>query len=194
MDNSKYNPSVNTKEIEQRKKVVINEYSERICKGLNDVMKTLRTTNKINVVVHALKFHLNTDKKIWQKQFFFAGEKIDILTTYSNLIKETKKPLVMITGEPSQVYRRLGNGSLATNHGLSAFDERLAYLSPVAYRYMFSGYINKQMKHYQLLDSDKYVDVSRIASDYDVAINGKYDINIHIDLVSKQTNFHLNNS
>ena len=84
--------------------------------------------------------------------------------------------------------------SLATNHGLSAFDERLAYLSPVAYRYMFSGYINKQMKHYQLLDSDKYVEVSRIASDYDVAIDGKYDINIHIDLALKQTHFQLNNS
>ena len=82
---------------------------------------------------------------------------LDALGTYVELIKkDDMRPVVMATGELKD-RRSVGNGAIL-ERGLSAFDERLAYLSPVAYRCMFSPQINPH-----ITEKAKKVDVENFS-------------------------------
>ena len=78
----------------------------------------------------------------------FLFSPLDILGSYF-LMKEKHpmySPVLMSTGEHNS-NDRVGNGALGSG-GLSALDERLAYLSPVVYRCMFNPNINPYIRRH----------------------------------------------
>ena len=132
------------------KKTILEDIAGKIFSKLMEYQ--INHTNK-HIVIHNLQF-ISTVLQTQASNHNVLTSKFDTLTTYDYLITKGKSPYIMVTGDHHS-RNSIGNGAIS-KRGLTAFDERLMYLSPIAYRTMFSPDLNPNILQHFNKDNNKY--------------------------------------